>query len=260
MSKLCSLTTQTPSPRAAAPPGKRSTVKLCTQAPKAPCDLRATSSMWASPDLPFDPKIAFTTPHPLLVAECRCWRPLRFSHVMTVRQANTSERRGWEEPAVHKWASCFNHSRSLAHHLHCYNNGLRTRKAPSHNDGRVTPHYIIGLTATAEEHPNTVMSAPLRHPSVAGTEHIDTLSACGLRHRRSPAMELSRHVDVSVLPSTHSRPKSSCNHITLVTVPPPPPPHTHTHTHTVTKSSGAGGLQRRHLCNASLQCVSSSVF
>ena len=56
----------------------------------------------------------------------------------------------------------------------------------------------IGLTATAEEHPNTVMSAPLRHPSVAGTEHIYTLSAGGPRHRRSPAMELSRHLDVSV--------------------------------------------------------------
>ena len=120
-----------------------------------------------------------------------------------------------------------------------------TRKAPSHNDGLVTPHYTISLTATAEEHPNTVMSAPLRHPSVAGTEHIDTLSAGGPRHRRSPAMELSRHVDVSVhtgpqptLPSTHSKPASSCTPIAPVT----------------------GGVQRRHLCNASLQCVSSSVF
>ena len=112
----------------------------------------------------------------------------------------------------------------LSHHLHCYNNGLRTRKAPSHNDGLVTPHYTINLTATAEEHPNTVMSAPLRHPSVAGTEHIDTLSAGGPRHRRSPAMELSRHVDVSVhtgpqptLPSTHSKPASSCTPIAPVT-------------------------------------------
>ena len=69
----------------------------------------------------------------------------------------------------------------LSHHLHCYNNGLRTRKTPSHNDGLVTPHYTISLTATAEEHPNTVMSAPLRHPSVAGTEHIGTLSAGGPR-------------------------------------------------------------------------------
>ena len=41
----------------------------------------------------------------------------------------------------------------LSHHLHCYNNGLRTRKAPSHNDGLVTPHYTISLTATAEEPP-----------------------------------------------------------------------------------------------------------
>ena len=120
----------------------------------------------------------------------------------------------------------------LSHHLHCYN-GLRTRKAPSHNDD-----------ATAEEHPNTVMSAPLRQLSVAGTEHIDTLSACGPRHRRSPAMELSRHVDVSVhpgpqptLPSTHSKPTSSC-----------------------TPSHQLLGVQRRHLCNASLQCVSSSVL
>ena len=136
----------------------------------------------------------------------------------------------------------------LSHHLHCYNNGLRTRKAPSHNDGWVTPHYTIGLTATAEEHPNTVMSAPLRHPSVAGTEHIDTLSADGPRHRRSPAMELSHHLDVSVhtgpqptLPSTHSKPASSCT-----------PSHQ--------LLGGGGGVQRRHLCNASLQCVSSSVF
>ena len=53
------------------------------------------------------------------------------------------------------------------------------RKVPSHNDGWVTPHYTISLTATAEAHPNTVMSAPLRHPSVASTEHIDTLSAGG---------------------------------------------------------------------------------
>ena len=60
----------------------------------------------------------------------------------------------------------------LSHHLHCYNNDLQTRKAPSHNDGCVTPHYTIGLTATAVIHPNTVMSAPLRHPSMAGTEHI----------------------------------------------------------------------------------------
>ena len=59
---------------------------LCTQTPKAPCDLRATSSMWASPDLPFDPKTALPIRHPLLVAECRCWRPLRFSHVVTVSQ------------------------------------------------------------------------------------------------------------------------------------------------------------------------------
>ena len=72
--------------------------------------------------------------------------------------------------------------------------------------------------------PNTVMSAPLRHPSVAGTEHIDTLSACGPRHRRSPAMEFSRHVDVSVhtgpqptLPSTHSKPTSSFTPIAPVT-------------------------------------------
>ena len=80
------------------------------------------------------------------------------------------------------------------------------------------------LTTTAEEHANTVMSAPLRHPSVAGTEHIDTLSAGGPRHRRSPAMELSRHVDVSVhtgpqptLPSTHIKPTSSCTPIAPVT-------------------------------------------
>ena len=158
------------------------------------------SSMWANPDLPFDPKNALPIRHPLLVAECRCWRPLRFSHVLAARQASSTEMGQLFQPLA-----------VLSHHLHCYNNGLRTRKAPSHNDGWVTPHYTISLTATAEEHPNTVMSAPLRHPSEAGTEHIDTLSAGGPRHCRSPAMELSRHVDVSVhtgpqptLPSTHS--------------------------------------------------------
>ena len=227
MSKLCSLTTPTPSPRTAAPPGKRSTVTLCTQAPKAPCDLRAMSStcMWANPDLPFDPKNALPIRHPLLVAECRCWRPLRFSHVLTARQASTSERAVGEASST-EMGQLFQPLAVLSHHLHCYNNGLRTRKAPSHNDGLVTPHYTISLTATAEEHPNTVMSAPLRHPSVAVpvAEHIDTLSAGGPRHRRSPAMELSRHVDVSVhtgpqptLPSTHSKPASSCTPIAPVT-------------------------------------------
>ena len=42
----------------------------------------------------------------------------------------------------------------LSHHLHCYNNGLQTRKAPTHIDGWVTPHYTTSLTATAEDHPN----------------------------------------------------------------------------------------------------------
>ena len=163
-----------------------------------------------------------------------------FQPRFVARQASTSERAvgGASSTEMGQLAV-------LSHHLHCYNNGLRTRKAPSHNDGLVTPHYTISLTATAEEHPNTVMSAPLCHPSVAGTEHIDTLSAGGPRHRRSPAMELSRHVDVSVhtgpqptLPSTHSKPVSSCTPIAPV----------------------SGVVQRRHLCNASLQCVSSSVF
>ena len=249
MSKLCSLTTPTPSPRTAAPPGKRYTVTLCTQAPKAPCDLRAMSSMWANPDLPFDPKTALPIRHPLLVAECRYWRPFRFSHVLTARQASTSERAVGGASST-EMGQLFQPLAVLSHHLHCYNNGQRTRKAQSHNDGWVTPHYTIGLTATAEEHPNTVTSALLRHPSVASTEHIDTLSADGPRHRRSPAMELSRHLDVSVhrgpqpiLPSTHSKPASSCTPIAPVT-----------------GWGGGGGVQRRHLCNASLQCVSSSVF
>ena len=52
----------------------------------------------------------------------------------------------------------------------------------------------------------------------------DTLSAGGPRHRRSPAMDLSRHVDISVhtgpqptLPSTHSKPASSFTPIAPVT-------------------------------------------
>jgi len=57
---------------------------------------------------------------------------------------------------------------------------LEFGKAPAHNDGQVTPHYTTSLTATAEDHPYIVMSAPLRHPSVAGTGHSDTLSAVGL--------------------------------------------------------------------------------
>ena len=184
------------------------------------------------------------------MAECRCWRPLRFSHVLTARETSTSER---AVASSTEMGQLFQPLAVLSHHLHCYNNGLRTRKAPSHNDGRVTPHYTISLTATAEEHPNTVMSAPLRHPSVAGTEHIDTLSAGGPRHRRSPAMELSRHVDVGVhtgpqptLPSTHSKPTSSCNPIAPVTG--------------GGGGGGGGGVQRRHLCNASLQSQSEHRF
>ena len=140
------------------PSGKRSTVTLCTQAPMALCDLRATSSMWANPDLPFDPETAFPIRHPLLVAECRCWRPLRFSHVLAVRQASSTEMGHPFQPLA-----------VLSHHLHCYNNSLQTRKAPAHNDGRVTPHYTTSLTATAEDHPYTVMLArsPVRYPSVA---------------------------------------------------------------------------------------------
>ena len=175
------------------------------------------------------------------MAECHCWRPLCFSHVLTARQASTSERAVGGASST-EMGQLFQPFAVLSHHLHCYNNGLRTRKAPSHNDGWVTPHYTIGLT---------VMSAPLRHPSVAGTEHIDTLSAGGPRHRCSPAMELSHQVDVSVhtgpqptLPSTHSKPALSCTPIAPVTG----------------GGGGGGGVQRRHSCNASLQCVSSSVF
>ena len=177
-----------------------------------------------TPTLPFDPKNAL--PHPSPSASGRVpllEDPLRFSHVLTARQASTSERAVGGASST-EMGQLFQPLAVLSHHLHCYNNGLRTRKAPSHNDGLVTPHYTISLTATAEEHPNTVMSAPLRHPSVAGTEHIDTLSAGGPRHRRSPAMELSRHMDVSVhtgpqptLPSTHSKPASSCTPIAPVT-------------------------------------------
>ena len=140
-------------------------------------------------DLPFDPKTALPIRHPLLVAECRCWRPLRFSHVLSVRQASTSERQVGGASST-ETGQLFQSLAVLSHHLHCYNNGLRTRKAPSHNDGRVMAHYTTNLTATAEEHPNTVMSAPLRHPSVAGTEHINTLSACGPRHGATAAVQL----------------------------------------------------------------------
>ena len=271
MSKLCSLTTPTPSPRTAAPPGKRSTVTLCTQAPKAPCDLRAMSStcMWANPDLPFDPKNALPIRHPLLVAECRCWRPLRFSHVLTARQASTSERAVGGASST-EMGQLFQPLAVLSHHLHCNNNGLRTRKAPSHNDGLVTPHYTISLTATAEEHPNTVMSAPLRHPSEAGTEYIDTLSAGGPRPSligHPASVDVKQHEKVgrataavqlwsspatwtSVYIRAHSPPflqHTASQHR------PAPPSHQ-------LLGVGGGGVQRRHLCNASLQCVSSSVF
>ena len=123
--------------------------------------------MWANPDLPFDPKTALPIRHPLLVAVCRCWRRLRFSHVLTARQASTSERAAVGGASSTEMGQLFQPLAVLSHHLHCYNNGLRTQTPPAHDDGRVTPHYTISLTATAEEHPNTVMSAPLRHPAVS---------------------------------------------------------------------------------------------
>ena len=85
-----------------------------------------------------------------------------FQPRLTARQASTSERAVGGASST-EMGQLFQPLVVLSHHLHCYNNGLRTRKAPSHNDGLVTPHYTISLTATAEEHPNTVMSAPLRH-------------------------------------------------------------------------------------------------
>ena len=114
--------------------------------------------MWANPDLPFDPKTALPIRHPLLMAECPCWRHLHFSHVLTVRQARTSERAVGGASST-EIGQLFQPLAVLSHHLHCYNNGLRTRKAPSYNDGRVTPLYTISLTATAEDHTYTVMLA-----------------------------------------------------------------------------------------------------
>ena len=236
MSKLCSLTTPTPSPRKALyrdalHPSPKGTERLA-------CNVKYMYV--GQPRPPLRPQERPSHPSPSASGRVPLLETPSFQPRFVARQASTSERAvgGASSTEMGQLAV-------LSHHLHCYNNGLRTRKAPSHNDGLVTPHYTISLTATAEEHPNTVMSAPLCHPSVAGTEHIDTLSAGGPRHRRSPAMELSRHVDVSVhtgpqptLPSTHSKPVSSCTPIAPVT----------------------GVVQRRHLCNASLQCVSSSVF
>ena len=68
----------------------------------------------------------------------------------------------------------------LSHRLHYFNNGLRARRAPSHLDGRVTPHYTTSLTATAE----TVMltRSLIHHPSVGGTAETVMLARSLLRH------------------------------------------------------------------------------
>ena len=118
--------------------------------------------------------------------------PFHLSHARTVRQASTSEK-AVEGVSSSEMGQLFSPFVVLSHRLHYFDNGLRTRRAPSHLDGRVTPHYTTSLTATAEtvmltrsliHHPSvagtaeTVMLARslLRHPSVAGTEHRDTLS------------------------------------------------------------------------------------
>ena len=248
MSKLCSLTTQTPPPRAAAPPGKRSTVKLCTQVPKAPCDLRATSSMWASPDLPFDPKIAFTTPHPLLVAECRCWRPLRFSHVVTVRQANTSERGvgrasstemgqpfqpladfGPPPPLLQQQPADTESSipqrrlgdAPLHHQPHRYSRGT-----PLHRDVGTAPPPFSGWYG-AHRHPLRMWAVPLPQSSYGALPPRGRQCTYG--------------------PTAH--PSFNTQQANIVLQP-----------HHTSYWGGGGGGARRHLCNASLQCLSSSVF
>ena len=74
--------------------------------------------------------------------------------------AKPAPQRGrWEEPAVQKWASCFKHPRSFP--------TTSTATTTACGQRQRWPGDAISLTATAEEHPNTVTSAPFRHPSVA---------------------------------------------------------------------------------------------
>ena len=199
--------------------------------------MRATSSMWANPDLPFDPKTALPIRHPLVVAVCRCWRRLRFSHVLTARQASTSKRAAVGGASNTEMGQLFQPLAVLSHHLHCYNNGLRTRTPPAHNDGRVTPHYTISLTATAEDHPYTVMSAPLRHPAVSWYgAHRHPLRMWAAPPPQSSYGALPpRGRQCAYGPTAH--PSFNTQQANIILHPTEP----------VT-----GGVQRRHLCNASL--------
>ena len=241
MSKLCSLTTPTPSPRTAAPPGKRSTVTLCTQAPmRLACNVKYVGQ----PRPPLRPQERPSHPSPsasgrVPLLETPLFQP-RFDCPPSqhLREGGGRSQQYRNGPAVSTIRGPFPPPPLLQQRPADTESSIPQRRlgdAPLHH----RPHRY-----------NTVMSAPLRHPSVACTEHIDTLSAGGPRHRRSPAMELSYHVDVSVhtgpqptLPSTHSKPALSCTPIAPIT-----------------GGGGGGGVQRRHSCNASLQCVSSSVF
>ena len=105
--------------------------------------------------------------------------PFHLSHARTVRQASTSEK-AVEGVSSSEMGQLFSPFVVLSHRLHYFNNGLRTRRAPSHLDGRVTPHYTTSLTATAE----TVMltRSLIHHPSVAGTAETVMLARSLLRH------------------------------------------------------------------------------
>ena len=162
------------------------------------------------PDLPFDPKTALPIRHPLLVAECRCWSPLRFRHVLNARQASTSEggASSTEMGQLFEPLAVFFPPPPLLQRPADTDTSSQQRRpgdAPLHHQ----PHRYSRGTS---QHRDVGTAQP------PFSDWYDTLSEGWPRHRRrSPAMELSRHVDVSVhtgpqptLPSTHSKPASSC--------------------------------------------------
>ena len=120
--------------------------------------------MWANPDLPFDPKTALPIRHPLLVAECRCWRPLRFRHVCPPSQ-HLREGGGKSQQYRNGPASCFNHSRSFP--------------ATSSTTTTACGHGKLGLC------PAQQLKEQLRSAQVAGQWRGDTALTLPLFWRRS---------------------------------------------------------------------------
>ena len=153
-----------------------------------------------------------------------------------------------EEPAVQKWASCFNHSRSfpttstatttacgpessipqrrlgdapLHHQPHRYSRGT-----PRHRDVGTAPPPFSGWYG-AHRHTLRRWAAPLPQSSYGALPPRGRQCTYG--------------------PTAH--PSFNTQQASIVL-----------HPHRTSYWGGGGGVQRKHLCNASLQCVSSSVL